>query len=691
MDSKRTVSVFSSDTGIESWLWIELIGFDNTRPDFAVGQLLEDLDFVPDGVGLFLYSIDFLNRYDGLERERNLLPECCSYGAHPFNVDRARQDWTNWQLRDLITVLHREGIKVYVSIMGFSRFYSDTSALAEEEFLHEHPELMFVTRDRGGQHVVNLLKRFQDGRPYETFFIEQLTRLLRDYDFDGVQLADGLSSPVHHMENGDYTDDMIEQFVEATHVTLPKGMNQNLDGDPDAIESRGAWIWRYRRKEWLLYHVRRWRDLYHRVTDAVHAIDKEVVFNNALTMDPVEAIYRYGIDYRSAADAGADGYVVEEVSAGVSLQSSNPKMYSSEAELLERMKKRYHHSAVILDMKAYNPDLRHLFMTTLRDTAEQYDILHDAPKLWERYVYTNLNLYYDGSHGLQRCCDGPWFCLSDGLKQQDWRFVRDTWNLGLCGDVAQVLGATVIWSDDKVYAELDHYVNTRLWTSNRIMGEFMFAGAQINRISRIDDLPRVQGPIFVPNFHLLSSAERERILAYDGGCIFLFGQRAADMGAADFEYLEQMGDTETVFAVYRSGQTRTGRTFRKEPTLPEDKHSLVETDRNGWPYKLASEDYGQAFVDACAQTMTDLAGCPTLEPSAEHCGLISLGTSPSRLVLLVGNDSFWYARPTINVGRKIESIRVLTKYAGYPVAHSEEQFTIPIPPRGMDIVEIECS
>lgn len=689
MDTTDLLHFTHTKSGIESWLWIELIGFDNTSPDFAVDLLLHELAFKPDGVGLFLYTIDFLNRYSGLEREEVLLPECCSYGAHPFNVDRARQDWTNWQLRDLISELHRRQIKVYVSLMGFSRFFSDLSRLNKGEFLQEHPELLFVTRDHSRQHVVNVMKRFRDGRPYEDFFINQLVKILLDYGFDGIQVADGLSSPIHHMENGDYSDDMIEQFTQATGVALPAEFNQKLDDVPEAYEKRGAWIWRCLRTEWLRYHVARWDNFYRSLTRAVHSIGRQVIFNNALTMDPVEAIYRYGVDYRSAADANADGYIVEEVSAGVSLLSGNVKMYHPETETLERMKKRFHCSSVILNMKAYNPGLKHLFMTTLRDTAEQFDILHDAPRLWERYIYTNLNLYYEGKDGLDHCCDGPWFCLSDGLKRADWTFIRNTWNLGLVENVESVLGATTIWSDQKLYPELDFFINTRLWTSNKIMSEFMYAGAQLNKISRIEDLPAIQGGIFVPNFHLLPEEERNQVMAFTAGCIFLFGQRVDGMKPADFEYVERMDGTETVFAVYNSGKQKEGARFQKNPDLPGDKLSLIETNRNGWPNFLAFENYSQAFIQACAGTITELTKSPRIDPCFEHCSIISLVLAPNKLRLLVGNDSFWYATPTVDVGRKIEKIRMLTRYAGYPVAHTDTKFSAYIPPRGMDIVELE--
>lgn len=129
----------------------------------------------------------------------------------------------------------------------------------------------------------------------------------------------------------------------------------------------------------------------------------------------------------------------------------------------------------------------------------------------------------------------------------------------------------------------------------------------------------------------------------------------------------------------------------KNPELPGDKLCLIETDRNGWPFMLASENYSQAFIHCCAETITELTESPSIDPCLQHCTLISLVLAPNKLLLLIGNDSFWYATPTIDVGRKIENIKMLTKYSGYPVAHTETKFTTFIPPRGMDIAELEWS
>ncbi|MDG0790084.1 hypothetical protein OMP38_03860 [Cohnella ginsengisoli] len=515
---EKQVKLFNrNEERMESWLWIELIGFDQTAADFNVDALLHEMSYKPDGMGLFLYTTDFINQHNGLEREELLQPESCSYAAHPYNVDRKRQAWSNWQLRQLVAELHKRQIKVYVSVMGYSRLFSDTSPFQEGELLKESPEIRFVSRDGQNLHITNVLKRFKDGTYYEDFFTRKLIGVLQDYDFDGIQVADGLSSPVRHLENGDYSDDMVEQFVAETKVELPSEWLRGCDDHPEAFEQRGRWIWRNKRKEWVMFHVQRWNGFYKKLTSAVHGIGREILFNNALTMEPVEALYRYGLDYRAAVEAGADGYIVEEVSAALSITSDNGTIFNPATELEERMKVRYHCSAVAMNLKAYNPDLKYLYMTNVWDTTEQFDIVHHAPTMFQRYIYTNLNLYYQGMNGLERCCNGPWFCLSDGLKRQDWDFIHQAWDTGFAANIRTILGATVIWSDQKLYPELDYYMGTRRWTSNRIMGELTYAGAQLNHIARIESLDVISGAIFVPNFHLLPRQELEQILAYRGG------------------------------------------------------------------------------------------------------------------------------------------------------------------------------
>ena len=48
--------------GHQNYVWIELIGFDNTLPDFGTEALLTRMGYIPDGFLLLISSLDFLQR-----------------------------------------------------------------------------------------------------------------------------------------------------------------------------------------------------------------------------------------------------------------------------------------------------------------------------------------------------------------------------------------------------------------------------------------------------------------------------------------------------------------------------------------------------------------------------------------------------------------------------------------------------
>ena len=90
-------------------LWIELIGFDNTAVDFGVAELLGRMPIKPEAVSLLLWNTEVIHAHQGLQTDGPLGPQQCSYCGRSFNEERSRQDWTRFQLRDLIAELHRHG------------------------------------------------------------------------------------------------------------------------------------------------------------------------------------------------------------------------------------------------------------------------------------------------------------------------------------------------------------------------------------------------------------------------------------------------------------------------------------------------------------------------------------------------------------------------------------------------------
>ena len=140
------------------FVWVELIGFDNSKVDFGVGEYLGRMEVKPQTVSLLLNSDRlFLSHMKGLPKDFAFLPESCSYRGRPFNVERKRQDWTAFQLKGLVAELQRNGVQVFVSFF------------ASEQYP--------VSQERA------------------TVVADKLATFLSDYGFDGLHGSDGYAPP----------------------------------------------------------------------------------------------------------------------------------------------------------------------------------------------------------------------------------------------------------------------------------------------------------------------------------------------------------------------------------------------------------------------------------------------------------------------------------------------------------------
>ena len=123
-------------------IWIELIGFDKNDVKNSVVRYLNNVGFKPDSVSLHLTSVNFVNGYKGMVSEYELPPYACSYAGHAENDERPRQNWTNYDLRNLVTELKNNGVKVFASFFDLVTDYS-------EPFYKQNPEILAnIARDR---------------------------------------------------------------------------------------------------------------------------------------------------------------------------------------------------------------------------------------------------------------------------------------------------------------------------------------------------------------------------------------------------------------------------------------------------------------------------------------------------------------------------------------------------------------
>lgn len=657
-------------------LWIELIGFDNTLPDFGVDEFLSRTGFVPDVISFHLCCPDFIHTHEGLAEERDLPPENCSYGARPYSPERPRQVWTNWQLKALIEELHKHGVAVYCAV--FDLFVNRVDGeIQRSPWTDSHPELHETNRRGERLNCLCPLHRFADGTYYGDFYAEKLLQVLRDYGFDGYHAADGYTSTRLPIYEVDFSDDVVNQFAVATGA-LPEDLARPCEGDPEAFSRRSAYIWGSLRKEWLRFYADRWTAFWTKIVAALRAEGRKIVFNNAWTRDPFQAYYRYGVDYRRIAQTGIDGFVAETVAAGVSIGAEGGAVVDA----------RYDYAAMLMLMKACTPQtpIHGLFGT--HDTNEEWDVLRHAPTVSERESYTMSNLYRVRSSGqYDRCWAGPMVCLADCLQAHEWQALRERWEVGFSGDTVGVEGATLVWSEAANAAQLEDYINTRRWTTHRLVYALTSHGAPVNAVVDIADLDQAQGPILVCNPHLFPEEELSRVCAYRKGPVLCIGGMAESLPEADFGF-------EDVYAPQALGCRVYGEKPEIVPSLVSDGEETIPDDLATVPepvsflQELYYRKVSESFVQACADTILACAKAPHALTRADVTRIFSARQADGTLRLFIGNDSYYYTLPQIETGREIESLRVRSSFPGKPVYPEGSQFRVKVPPRGMVVLDL---
>ena len=366
-----------------------------------------------------------------------------------------------------------------------------------------------------------MIKRFKDGMPFIDFLRPRLIQTVNDYGVDGVQIADGLSSPRMSLEHAEFSDDIVLRFFKEAEITPDTSVAFPCDGNSDAIFVRANWICKNHRMAWVRWMAKQWSSF---TCELIHTLNENGTlssFNSAWTKDPTESIYRYGTDYVALEKAGANNFVVEDVSADLQILGADGQGFNISPE--RRRYVHYEFAANLMCNKAAMPNLKMTPLFMIRDTLEQWDVLNHIPTAMQRAAGTNLNNYLVTPNGFTPVTNGPWFCLGDGLEKHEWRKVRMAWDNGYTPQVRNVPGYTMIWSNAKSLAEVETMAAYRGWITAKWLGELKAKGAPLFKIAPIEYLDAVSGPIIVPNPELLPANELAKIREYNRGRVLYVG------------------------------------------------------------------------------------------------------------------------------------------------------------------------
>ena len=373
--------------GGQLFVWVELIGFDNVRADYGVGDYLARMERKPETVSLMLDSDRLFLTYGGFSPDARLLPENCAYGARPYNAERRRQDWTQGQLKGLVDELRRQGVKVFAS------FFCWWDALPADEA----------------------------GISAKT---ERLVRFVSDFGFDGFHGADGYAPPRF----------LLPECPDGERVALARD------------------------------YARRYAANWTTIAGALKRAGKAVWVNTCWTLDPYEALYRYGVDYRLLAKTGIDGFVVESSAAAREMLGWN---YTKAPAIAKS-------AAMLLRLKAAVPEMPLVLLHGINDGNEQWSALRHTPSLTRSEAFQLGTLFC----GNRRILDGFLACLADGIQLAEWTELEKSWRLPF-SPAKGPLGARLVWSDAAFDREFEACVTSHDASSYTLLYELLAHGSPV--------------------------------------------------------------------------------------------------------------------------------------------------------------------------------------------------------------------
>ena len=476
-------------------IWMQMLGFEKNDPDKGAARYLDHIGFTPDSVCGLIFHPDFLHYHKGMAEEYTLLQANCAYYGIPRNKERARQEWTNHDLRQLVAELKKKGVGFYAGIMGV--YLND---IFHREWMSDNPEVRYQ-EPNGSLHSLMCLKRMKDGTYYEDFFIQKVVEVLKDYDFAGIHMSDALT-PTTFLYKGDYSSDMLEQFLDHTGITPPEAVAATIgDNSAAACALRHQYLWFEKREEWIRFMGWRWERFYKKLCTAVHAIGKEVWALGMYCTDPFETRYVYGLELHKAFEAGLDCVTANILPTGVSMCCKDGPYFFHRYHMIEPF------------LRAQIKDGRILNMLGVQDASEEWSVLEHQPVKLERDIYTITSYSYTDENGCRSATDGMFICLGDGISKEHWRFLKGRIDTGFDTDPEYVHSPSVLWSDTANERMLHAYIETRRPSAHKQTYELFKNGTPIGGSVRSENLEHFTGTLFVPNFDLLSDEEKSKLAA----------------------------------------------------------------------------------------------------------------------------------------------------------------------------------
>ena len=211
----------------------------------------------------------------------------------------------------------------------------------------------------------------------------------------------------------------------------------------------------------------------------------------------------------------------------------------------------------------------------------------------------------DANGNFKRCADGFLVCLGDGIRKEEWTWLKEHWDLGFGALPKRIFGVTAVWSDSAFHSSLASYIATGMPDDHRLIYPLMENGVQIQSYVRVEDIKGSSGPLLILNQQLLPKNELMQLLDYGNGPIIMIGGRRDDLPKPDIFIEDAPAADSMVCLIYATGH------LKEVLNLNPEKKEPAAYKESRIPLKFREEliyrEFSDQFIQCCSGKIAEVA------------------------------------------------------------------------------------
>jgi len=295
------------------------------------------------------------------------------------------------------------------------------------------------------------------------------------------------------------------------------------------------------------------------------------------------------------------------------------------------------------------------------DIHEGWNILAHAPAMLQRDIWALTASRIATPEGHRRCLDGMLWCLADGVRPEQWRWLGEQARLGGAGVVSDQAVPTLLYDPATLWPELEAFTAGRAATTQRWLTLLLRAGANLCRIAPIGTELPPDTPVVLLRSDLYDPAHRDAVRRHRHHALVAWGPEGG-------------------WQITLSGTTGGGDTTSHDATEPGSESA----DNATWIVELPMAEPTPSAVDAVARWINQWSVIDDATVAA-----LTRHRAPQWDEVTVVNRVHAYTRITLPEHRSTD-LTIVTRDSCV-VRSDGDATTVQLPPLGTATVRVRRS